>query len=80
MKQSSFLQLEGKVKALAERCRTLGRESARLAQILEQKERALKQRDQEVAALQGQKRRALERVDALLNELNKLGLPLDGQG
>jgi septal ring factor EnvC (AmiA/AmiB activator) len=80
MKQSAFLQLEGKVKELAERCRTLGRESARLSQVLEQKERALKQRDQEVAALQGQKRRALERVDALLSEINKLGLPPDGQG
>jgi DNA-binding ferritin-like protein len=80
VKQSAFLQLEEKVKELAERCLALGRESARLSQILEQKERALKQRDQEVAALQGQKRRALERVDALLNELNKLGLPPDAQG
>jgi len=77
MKTSLFLELETKVKALAERCRTLGRERARLAQLLEQKERALGQRDREVATLQAQRKRALERVNLLLNELQKLGLPPD---
>lgn len=77
MKASLFLELEEKVKALAERCRTLGRERTRLSQILQQKERALGERDREVAALEAQRRRALERVNTLLNEINKLGLPPD---
>jgi septal ring factor EnvC (AmiA/AmiB activator) len=78
MKTSAFLQLEGKIKELVERCRALGRERDRLSQSLEQKVRALSERDREVSALSGQRRRAIERVDLLLKEFNKLGLPPDG--
>ena len=77
MKTSLFLELETKVKALAERCRALGRERARLLHMIEQKDRALGQRDREVATLQAQRKRALERVNILLSELQKLGLPPD---
>ena len=80
MKASAFLQLEGKIKDLADRCRALGRERDRLLQNLVQKERALSERDREVATLMGQRKRARERVDVLLRELNKLGLPTDGLG
>lgn len=78
MNESLFLQLEGKVKQLAERARALDRERARLAHVLVQKEKALDKRDREVAALLGLKRSAFERVDVLLHELNKLGLPSSG--
>ncbi|MFQ5457810.1 MAG: hypothetical protein ACE5FC_05085 [Myxococcota bacterium] len=77
MKASLFLELEEKVKALAERCRALGRERTRLAQLLQQKDRVLGERDREVAALEAQRKRALERVNTLLNEITKLGLPPD---
>ena len=75
MKANLFLELEEKVKALAERCRALGKERTRLAQLLEQKDRVLTQRDREVATLEAQKKRALERINTLLNDLGKLGLP-----
>ena len=78
MNESLFLQLEGKVKQLAERCRAIDRERVRLTHLLAQKEKALHKRDQEVAALLGLKKSAFERVDALLHELNKLRLPVDG--
>ncbi|MDP3938543.1 MAG: hypothetical protein Q8R92_10460 [Deltaproteobacteria bacterium] len=77
MKTSLFLELETKVKALADRCRALGRERAKLLHLLEQKDRVLGQRDRDVATLQAQRKRALERVNILLNELQKLGLPPD---
>ena len=77
MKASLFLELEEKVKALAERCRALGKERTRLAQLLQHKERALSQRDREVATMQAQRKRALERVDTLLNDLKKLGFLTD---
>jgi len=77
MKASLFLELEEKVKALAERCRALGKERTRLEQLLQHKERALSQRDREVATLQAQRKRALERVDTLLNDLGKLGISPD---
>jgi hypothetical protein len=78
MNESLFLQLEGKVKQLAERCRALDRERVRLTHLLEQKEKALAKRDREVASLLGMKKSAFERVDVLLHELNKLRLPTDG--
>ena len=78
MNESLFLQLEGKVKQLVERCRALDRERVRLTHLLDQKEKALAKRDREVASLLGLKRSAFERVDALLHELNKLRLPSDG--
>jgi hypothetical protein len=78
MNPGLFLQLEVKVKELAERCRALDREKTRLVHLLSQKERALDKRDREVAVLLGLKRSAFERVDALLSELNKFRLPPDG--
>ena len=80
MNESLFLQLEGKVRQLAERCKTIERERARLAHLLEQKERALEKRDREVAVLLGLKKSAFERVDALLHELDKFRLPPDAAG
>ncbi len=78
MYENLFLQLEGKVKQLADRCRVLDRERVRLAHLLAQKEKALDKRDREVAALLGLKKSAFERVDALLHELNKIRLSSDG--
>ncbi|OFW62982.1 MAG: hypothetical protein A2Y74_00760 [Actinobacteria bacterium RBG_13_63_9] len=78
MNPSLFVELEVKVKELAERCRALDREKTRLVQLLSQKERALEKRDREVAVLLGLKKSAFERVDALLQEMNKFRLPPDG--
>ncbi len=78
MNENLFLQLEGKVKQLAERCRALDRERVRLAHMLAQKEKALDKRDREVASLLGLKKSAFDRVGSLLHELNKLRLPSDG--
>jgi len=78
MNENLFLQLEGKVKQLAERCRALDRERVRLAHMLAQKEKALEKRDREVASLLGLKKSAFDRVGSLLHELNKLRLPSDG--